>query len=154
MSRSQRLVFAALAAVIAIVAVVALSSGGDDEQPTTATTEPAPAQSQVEETATATVVPEEAEPVRTPEPGVTQIEVRGGEVVGGAEEIRVKQGERIQFAVASDAPTEVHVHGYDVSQSVAPGAPARFNIEAEIVGIFEVELEGSHTQVASLRVEQ
>jgi plastocyanin len=95
--------------------------------------------------------PEEAEPT---EPAEEQIEVKGGEVVGGAAEIRVKQGEQIRFSVTSDTADEVHVHGYDVKKDLEPGKPVSFDIEAKIVGIFEVELEDAGVQIASLRVEQ
>ena len=154
MSRSQRLAFAAIAAVIAVVAVVVLASGSDEEQTATTPTQAATPQSQVEESATATSEPDEAEPRETPEPEETQIEIRGGEVVGGVQEIRAKEGDEVRFAVTSDAPAHVHLHGYDVVRDAAPGKPARFNIDADIVGIFEVELEDTHVQVASLRVEQ
>jgi plastocyanin len=88
------------------------------------------------------------------EPAGTQIEVAGGEVVGGPKEIRAKEGDVIRFTVKSDVADEVHVHGYDVKKEVAAGGKASFAIPAKIVGIFEVELEGAHLQVASLRVEQ
>ena len=147
MSRSQRLAFAAIAAVIAIVAVVVFASGGDDEE--TAATTPTPTATEASDAeATATQEPEEAEPAET------EIEVKGGEVVGGLQEIRVEEGEDIVFTVAADVADEVHVHGYDVTKDVAPGKPAKFDIPAKITGIFEVELEDAGLQVVSLRVEQ
>ena len=151
MSRSQRLAFAAIAAVIAIVAVVVFASGGDDEE--TAATTPTPTATatttaEPDAEATATEEPEEAEPAGT------RVEVKGGEVVGGVQEIRAKEGEDIVFTVAADVADEVHVHGYDVTKDVAPGKPAKFDIPAKITGIFEVELEGAGLQVVSLRVEQ
>jgi plastocyanin len=152
MSRNQRIAFAALAAVIAVVAVVVLTSGSDDSEPAATTTTPA--------AATATSTPDEvgtpASQEEQPEakPAEVQIEVKGGEVVGGTQEIRVKQGEDIRFSVTSDASDEVHVHGYDVKKDVEPGEPVSFDIPAKITGIFEVELEDAGVQVASLRVEQ
>jgi FtsP/CotA-like multicopper oxidase with cupredoxin domain len=153
MSRQQRLTFLAIAAVIAIVAVVVLAGGSDDE-PETAATTPTP-------TATATASPdataeatETAEPTPEPTPDAPLIEIEGGEVKGGVSEIRAEAGDTVRFSVTSDAADEVHVHGYDVKKDVEAGGTARFSFKATIPGIFEIELEGSHLQIASLRVEQ
>jgi len=160
MEPRQRLTFAAIAAVIAVVAVVLLvASGGSDDSnrtassqnPTTDTgseTTPAPTQdsggAEAEPTATATA---------KPKPQVTVVRVRNAEPVGGVKEIEVKQGERIRFRVKSDVADEVHFHGYDVSEDVAPGQDANFNVKATITGIFEAELEDRGTQIASIRVD-
>ena len=146
MSRNQRLAFAALAAVIAIVAIFALSSGGDDDSATTST--PAATGTPDEVGTPASQDEEEAKPAEV------QIEVKGGDVVGGVQEITVKQGEHIRFSVTSDTADEVHVHGYDVKKDLEPGKPVPFDIPAKITGIFEVELEDAGVQIASLRVEQ
>jgi plastocyanin len=151
MSRNQRIAYAVLAAVIAVVAIVLLTSGGDDSEPASTTTPAA---------ATATAAPDEvgtpASQEEEPEakPAETQIEVKGGEVVGGVQEIKVTQGDDIRFSVTSDAADEIHVHGYDVKKDVEPGEPVSFDIPAKITGIFEVELEEAGVQVASLRVKQ
>jgi hypothetical protein len=62
------------------------------------------------------------------------------------------RGDRIQFVVASDVADEVHVHGYDISKDVPAGGSVRFSFPARIEGVFEVELEGRHEQIAELRV--
>ena len=160
MEPRQRLTFAAIAAIIAVVAVVLLVAGGgsDDsnrtassQNPTTDTgseTTPAPTQdsggAEAEPTATATA---------KPKPQVTVVRVRNAEPVGGVKEIEVKQGERIRFRVKSDVADEVHFHGYDVSEDVAPGQDANFDVKATITGIFEAELEDRGTQIASIRVD-
>jgi heme/copper-type cytochrome/quinol oxidase subunit 2 len=143
MSRSQRLGFAALAVLVAVVAIIVLASGGGDDEQATTTTQAA----EVTPTGSPTQQPEEATP---PE---RRIEVKGGDVVGGVQEIKVKEGDHIRFTVTSDSADEVHVHGYDVKKDVAPGEPVAFDIPAKITGIFEVELEEAGVQIASLRVE-
>jgi heme/copper-type cytochrome/quinol oxidase subunit 2 len=79
--------------------------------------------------------------------------VRAGEPVGGVRKLRVEKGEEVRFAVTADVAEEVHVHGYELFEDVRPGRPARLRFEAGIEGIFEIELEGSHTPIAELRVE-
>jgi hypothetical protein len=63
-----------------------------------------------------------------------------------------RKGDRIRFAVVSDAPGEVHLHGYDVERELTPGRRTRFNLPATLEGRFEVELHGTNTQVARLDV--
>jgi len=83
----------------------------------------------------------------------TMILFRDGEVVGGIKRPSVKQGDRVVFVVRSDVSDEVHLHGYDLAVDVAPGEPARIRFTADLVGRFEIELEGRHLPLAELEVE-
>ena len=47
----------------------------------------------------------------------------------------------------------MHLHGYDIFSDLAPGAPARIEFEANIDGVFEMELEDSVTPIAEVTVE-
>jgi plastocyanin len=124
-----------------VIAFVIANPGGDDENgDQAAQTIATQTQSEVE---TETEVETQTE--TTPEPpqaSVTRIQIQGGEVVGGPQSIEVEQGERVRIIVASDAPDEIHLHGYDIEHEAAPGAPARFNFTADAEGVFEME---SHT---------
>lgn len=87
------------------------------------------------------------------EAATTEIELRNGDVVGGVQEIEVERGERIEFAVISDAPDEIHVHGYELTKDVRPDRPARFSFTADAEGIYEVEAHDiGHALIAELRV--
>ena len=87
------------------------------------------------------------------QPAPREITVRGGRPVGGLEEIAVESGERVRLEVRSaDTSDEVHVHGYDLSENLAPGRPAAFSFEATLEGVFEIELEGAGVEIASLAV--
>ena len=83
----------------------------------------------------------------------TTIVVRDGEPVGGVQELEHATGDEVRFDVRSDAAEEVHVHGYDLMQDTVPGKAITFEFPADIEGIFEVELEETHTQIAELTVE-
>jgi hypothetical protein len=83
----------------------------------------------------------------------TTIGVEGGQPVGGVRELEASKGERVRFTVESDMTEEVHVHGYDLSKEVAAGGSVSFDFRATLEGVFEVELESSHTQIAELRVQ-
>jgi hypothetical protein len=86
-------------------------------------------------------------------PTVPTIVVKDGKPVGGVEELSFEAGDRIRFAVRSDAEDEVHVHGYDVEKEVGPGRTTRFDFPATLEGVFEAELHESDEQIAELRIE-
>ena len=102
-----------------------------------------------------------SEPVATSKSGTTEVPtpppiptivVKGGEPVGGVAELDYRKGDRIRFVVRSDVDEEVHLHGYDVSKDVSAGGVARFDLDADIEGLFEVELEHSAVPIAEIKV--
>jgi hypothetical protein len=66
--------------------------------------------------------------------------------------LEYEKGERVRFVVRSDVTDEVHVHGYDISRDVAAGGRVAFGFPARLEGVFEIELEARHEQIAELRV--
>jgi hypothetical protein len=78
--------------------------------------------------------------------------VRNGRPVGGVRKIQVRRGQRVRFAVTSDAGAEVHVHGYEIKRKVRPGGSTSFGFPARIEGVFEIELHPQHVQIGQLRV--
>ena len=134
-------VVVALVAAAVVLFVVLSDDDGDSDQAASGTTT----------TATTTTTKEKKEP--KPKPEVTTIVVKGGEPVGGVQELTYTAGDEIRFDVQSDIAEEVHVHGYDIIKEVEPGKPVSFDFPADIEGGFEVELEGAHVQIAELTVE-
>ena len=145
MSRGQRLTFLGIAAVIAIVAVVLLAGGGgdDSDEPSTAASTATPTETaatggaSADETATPTPKPK-------PKPPLLQ--------AGKEQALNYKEGETVRFRVVNDEAEEVHVHGYDIKQELEPGKVETVSFKADINGIFEIELEGSGTLLAQLKV--
>ena len=79
----------------------------------------------------------------TEPPGPTTIEIdyRDGEV-DGPDEVKVALGTRVIIVVTTDVEDdEVHLHGYDVFADVGDQSAAIIEFDANIPGIFEVELE-------------
>ena len=138
MSRNQRIGLLVAALAVAVVAiVVAVASGGDDDEgsqaaQTTRTT----TQSETETGTDTTEEPHETVPA---EPPVSRIRLEGGQVVGGPADIKVTKGDSVRIVVSADAHDDIHLHGYDIEKPVEPGQPARFEIKADIEGIFEIE---------------
>jgi hypothetical protein len=144
-SRALSVALAVGAVVVLVVLFVVLREDETDEPSTTA---PPPA---ARETG-----PDEAgrrRGRREARPPVREIVVRGGRPVGGVQRLSLEKGERVRFVVRSDVADEVHVHGYDLRKDVAAGGSARFSFPASIEGVFEIELEQRHEQLASLSVE-
>ena len=144
MERGQRIGLIGAALVVAAVLFILLQpeDSDDDTEPVPATTEPT-----LQGEPTATV------PAPEPEPAVETIRVVGGEPEGGVKEITVSKGDTVRLEVRSDTAAEVHVHGYDLFKDVEAGGLVGFRFEADAEGVFEVELEETHTQIAQLSVE-
>lgn len=141
MTGTGRAALVAAAVVIAVVAFIALKPSDSSKK-----------QSSV---AAGGNTPTAATPKRggAAQPAAAQvIEVRGGKPVGGLKLLRSRKGDMVQFTVVSDVADEVHVHGYDFHENLAPGHPVRLRFPAKIDGDFVIELERRGEQIASLRV--
>jgi type V secretory pathway adhesin AidA len=134
---------AKVAALTVIAAATLLAGCGDDGDDATPTpTSPATTSTPAPSPTTATA----------PESGVRiAITVAGDEVTGGGRR-EVAAGERVTLTVTADVADEVHVHGYDLFGDVAPGSPATIAFDANIPGVFEVELESAGRELAELVV--
>jgi FtsP/CotA-like multicopper oxidase with cupredoxin domain len=141
MSRTQRLTFLGIAAVIAVVAVILLAGGGDETDKaakSAQTPTPTAAAGDGEESPTPT-------PTATPKPPLLQ--------AGKVRTLTYHQGDTVRFRVRNETAEEVHVHGYDIKQELEPNQTATVSFKASITGIFEIELEGSAAEIAELKVE-
>lgn len=130
-----------LSLLLALVAIGGLAACGEDDSSSGDT-----------DTGTITTNKETTTEEASKKPAVPTIVVRNGEPVGGMQELEYNAGEEIRFRVSSNKADEVHVHGYDVEEEIPAGGSATLSFPADIEGIFEVELHGSETQIAELRV--
>jgi len=147
MSRGQRLTFLGIAAAIAVVAVIVLAGGGGE------TDEGTKSASTATPTATADTGGASAEE-GTPTPTATATPKPKPPLLQAGKEkaLNYKQGETVRFRVVNDEAEEVHVHGYDIKKELEPGKIETVSFKATINGIFEIELEGSGTLLAQLKV--
>ena len=147
MSNAGKLAVAAAGVAAAVILFLVLRPDDETSTPTTQaetkTTRTDTAPTSTPTAPTTTVEPEGPEPVR--------ITFEGGEVTGPRRpEFTV--GDRVVLIVRSDVADHVHVHGYDLMEDVAPGAPARISFKADAPGRFEVELEDRHLPLTELIV--
>lgn len=152
MSNAARALIALLALAAAGVLFLVLSEGEEAD--------PAPTASEAASTTEAggdkpgepkPETPEKPKP--EPEPEVATIVIKGGQPVGGVQELSFDEGDAIRFVVMSDIADHVHLHGYDVMQDVPAGGSTEFNVPATLTGGFEAELEDSAVPIAEITVE-
>jgi hypothetical protein len=133
--RKVALIAAGLGLIVSLY--FALSPGGDDETTPTTTA----AQTTTAATTTA------------PEPQVVRISVSvPGDKAPTVKHFTIQQGRQVVFVVESELADEVHLHGYDLSADVAPGAPATIRFKATAPGLFEAELESRSLPIAEIEV--
>ena len=147
MSRTTRIAFVAVAALIAVGAVVIWASSRDDKAgdagPKTAaadapTTSTAQTTSEASGSTTTDTAPAKPEPV-----------VLGP---GKVQKIKVQKGDQVRFEARSPTDNEVHVHGYDILKDAPAGKTIEISFPADIEGIFEIEFEQTGEQIAELEV--
>ena len=154
MSRNERLVLIALALAVAVAAVLLLGLEGEEpskrarDRAGDSPPAPAPAGGDAGDGTRGQAPP----PAARPEIREQLIRIERGGPVGGVKEISVGKGEIVRLVVTGDVTDEVHVHGYDLTQPVAPGRAARFRFRADIDGIFTIELENAGREIAKLDV--
>lgn len=68
---------------------------------------------------------------------VFELALAGGKVAGH-DTLQVQRGERVELRWSSDRRIALHLHGYDIERTVAPGAPAAMAFKADIAGRFPV----------------
>lgn len=153
------MLFRSLALAFAFV-FLGCSSGSASTTTTTVTAPVATTSAPVAApTSTTTVAPSSTstsaaiETTTTTSPGIRiEVVVAGGEVRSVLRQ-EVPLGEAVTISVSSDTADEVHVHTYDVFADVEAGGTVVLEFEADIPGIFEVELESTHLQILELVVQ-
>lgn len=85
-------------------------------------------------------------------PGVViDLTITDGSVEGGVRREDARVGQWVTLRVSGNASDEVHIHGYDLYIELIEGQ-GRLTFEASIPGVFEVELERTHTLILQLEV--
>lgn len=74
-------------------------------------------------------------------------------VAGSERTLRYTKGQTVRFRVRHPTAEEVHVHVYDIAKDLPADRTVTVRFPAELEGIFEVELEGAHTPLGSIRVD-
>jgi Cupredoxin-like domain len=83
---------------------------------------------------------------------VVEITIKGGKVNPPPGRVSIAKGQKVRLVVHSDAPDEIHVHGYDREAKVGPGQDAVIEFVADQTGLFEVETHGTGLLLTQLLV--
>ena len=67
------------------------------------------------------------------------LRIENGRLPADKRLIRVKQGDVVKLQWSADRRTNIHLHGYDIEQTVEPGATAEMSFTARATGRFTVE---------------
>jgi hypothetical protein len=149
------IVVAALAAAVALFFALA---GGDGDSATARPHRPQATVVTQSVARSATTKPQSAsaatrrESAKPPRPTVERIWVRGGKAAGGVKRFEFKRGDVVRFSVHSKVADEVHIHGFDITKALPANRIVVFAFPADIEGVFEVELHGTHMKLAELRI--
>jgi hypothetical protein len=140
----------ALIAVVGVVVAVGLflllkDDTADEDTVTTPPAQTASDGSEPDEQA------QKPEP-RPEKPDVPQLEIEGGQPVGGVQEIEFESGVEARFEVVTDVADELHFHGYDLYFDVEPGKPNELSFDADIEGLFELESHSTGELLAEISV--
>ena len=140
-----------MAILTGIVVLVVACGGGDASTTTTSTTTTVPTTTTGPTTTTtlATTTSTIAETTTTAQ--AIDVTVVVGAVEGPGT-VSVAVGDQVSVWVLSDVDAEIHVHGYDVFFEAPAGVPTEVTLTADVPGIFEVELEETHTPLFALEV--
>ena len=141
---------ALIAATLGLVVSLFVALRPDDDDPAETTV----AQTTGAGTTTAQTTTEVPPPTASQAPGTIRLDytISGGRPEGGIARDSVSRGRIVVLRVTADVADEVHVHGYDLTADVAPGAPATIRFTADAPGRFAIELEESGVEIGELEV--
>lgn len=127
------------------VLALALAGCGDDEKPPASPDDAATSPAHHETSSEPPAIPAE-------QVDVVQFEVAGSKRVKGPEQVEVKLGDEVVIEVTTDAPDQLHVHGYEKTLKIQPGKPALLQFTAHLAGVWEIELHEGGEVLTELRV--
>lgn len=85
--------------------------------------------------------------------------VANGKAVGGAQDVSATQGDHLTVTLHTDAPAELHIHGYELSKDIDAGKSGSISFTADATGEFELEAhplvhgeEGAGVELGQLKV--
>ena len=146
MNRQFRTVALAAASLGLLLSLFIALRPGDDDDAAPATT------------AATTAPPTTTTQATLPAPSAEErpdfaITIEQGAPVGGVQRATVKRGTEVSIRLVSDTAGDLHVHGYDITSPIGSTGTQEVEFVAGETGVFEIELEGTHTLLAELTVQ-
>jgi SHS2 domain-containing protein len=135
-----------LTLVAAALLLVATGCASGDDDPST---EPSPSDSMSRST------PASSEPNETEETEKAveiTVSVSDGKVQPKPHRVDVPLGSQVRLQVTSDVDDELHVHGYDIEETLEAGRTTMVDFTADQQGVFEVETHETELELLQLEV--
>jgi hypothetical protein len=73
-----------------------------------------------------------------PEERVFRLDIANSAVPGGPQSLRVLKNEQVRVIFTADAPCVIHLHGYNLEVTLAPGQEAALTLKASATGRFAI----------------
>ena len=73
------------------------------------------------------------------EPRLVELAIHNGRLPEDQRVVRVQQGDDVTLRWTTDQPLTLHLHGYDIEETLAPGTPAAMRFTARATGRFPIE---------------
>ncbi len=145
----------ALAAAAAALLLAVTGCAADDDTPDTGTTAGAGAARSGSPSPT-TAPPTSSSPTTAQETRSSSVEisvaVAGGKVRPATQRVKIPRDSRVRLLITSDIDDEVHVHGYDLEETLEAGRTATIEFVADQQGVFEVETHEKALALLQLEV--
>ena len=145
---------ALIAAVLGLLVSLFFALRPDDEEATDATVQTTTSvRTTTAQTTTEQTTTEQTTTAPTPEPGVVRITiVVSADAAPDVKRFSVQRDREVVLVVESELTDHIHLHGYDLTADVAPGAQATIRFTAAAPGLFEIELEDRGLELGELEV--
>jgi hypothetical protein len=146
-----------LAVPVALLLAVSGCASGD-ETPDTGTTTGAgaarsgsPSATTSAQASAAATTPPETQETRSSSVEIS-VAIAGGNVRPKTQRVKIPQDSRVRLLITSDVDDEVHVHGYDLEETLEAGRTATIEFVADQQGVFEVETHEKALTLIQLEV--
>lgn len=74
------------------------------------------------------------------EPRLVELGLKNGRLPESQRVVRVTHGDEVTLRWTTDRPVTLHLHGYDLEATLAPGAPGLMRFTARATGRFPIEV--------------
>ena len=75
-----------------------------------------------------------------------------GSAQGGAQRVKIAKNSSVVIEVTADSSETIHIHGYDIESDVGPAQAATFSFNANVGGVFVVEIHRNNRKILELEV--
>ena len=81
-------------------------------------------------------------PLMDPMERIFELHITNGAVAEDSRTVRVMEGDTVRLRWTADEPVVLHLQGYDMETTVAPGGMTEIAFEADVTGRFPVAAQG------------